>query len=125
VLLAYDAFLTGWSLAHPRYRAQQTRPIVVFVCRDAHTTLACAREGDEVLAGRLGVMGRPAEHWYSAGRDHIFFAEEANMHRGCLKALALPALPPGLRSRLEGRRELELERVSLLPATVVNAARGT
>src|SRR3954465_5017921 len=35
--LAYDAFLTGWSLAHPRYRAQDTRPIVAFVCRDAHT----------------------------------------------------------------------------------------
>ena len=28
--LAYDAFLCGWSLAHPRYRAQGTRPAVVF-----------------------------------------------------------------------------------------------
>ncbi|MCI4337619.1 MAG: replication-relaxation family protein, partial [Thermoplasmata archaeon] len=27
--LAYDAFLCGWSLAHPRYRAQGTRPVVV------------------------------------------------------------------------------------------------
>ena len=29
--LAYDAFLCGWALAHPRYRAQGTRPAVVFV----------------------------------------------------------------------------------------------
>jgi hypothetical protein len=31
-LLAYDAFLCGWALAHPRYQAQSTRPAVVFVC---------------------------------------------------------------------------------------------
>jgi hypothetical protein len=30
--LAYDAFLCGWCLAHPRYRTQGTRPVVVFVC---------------------------------------------------------------------------------------------
>ena len=33
-LLAYDAFLCGWSLAHPRFRTQGTRPAVVFVCPD-------------------------------------------------------------------------------------------
>ena len=73
-LLAYDAFLCGWSLAHPRYRTQGTRPAVVFVCPDAHAALACAREADEALTGRIGVMGTPAEHWYFAGRDHLFFA---------------------------------------------------
>jgi hypothetical protein len=30
--LPYDAFLLRWSLAHPRYRAQDTRPAVVFGC---------------------------------------------------------------------------------------------
>jgi hypothetical protein len=30
--LAYDAFLTGWSFAHPRYRTLATRPVVIFVC---------------------------------------------------------------------------------------------
>ena len=38
--LAYDAFLCGWSLAHPRYRTQGTRPAVVFVCPDPHAALA-------------------------------------------------------------------------------------
>jgi hypothetical protein len=33
-LLAYDAFLCGWSLAHPRFQTQGTRPAVVFVCPD-------------------------------------------------------------------------------------------
>ncbi len=40
---AYDAFLCGWSLAHPRYRAQGTRPVVLFVSPDSHAALACAR----------------------------------------------------------------------------------
>ena len=36
---AYDAFLTGWALAHPRYRTLGTRPVVVFVCpRRPHRT---------------------------------------------------------------------------------------
>ena len=43
--LAYDAFLTGWALAHPRYRTLGTRPVAVFVCRDARTALAYAAGG--------------------------------------------------------------------------------
>jgi hypothetical protein len=112
--LAYDAFLCGWSLAHPRYRTQQTRPAVVLVSRNHHAALACAREADELMTGRIGVMGSPAEHWYYAGRDHVFFAIEADVHHGELWALALPAVPPALRERLAGSRELTLERVSLL-----------
>ena len=57
--LAYDAFLCGWSLAHPRYRAQGTRPAVVFVSPNNHAALACAREADELMTGRIGVMGSP------------------------------------------------------------------
>ena len=113
--LAYDAFLCGWSLAHARYRTQGTRPAVVFVSPNNHSALACAREADELMTGRIGVMGVPAEHWYYAGRDHIFFAAESDIHRGDLSALALPSHPPGLRDRLSGSRELALSRVSLVP----------
>jgi hypothetical protein len=113
--LAYDAFLCGWSLAHARYRTQGTRPAVVFVSPNNHSALACAREADELMTGRIGVMGAPAEHWYYAGRDHIFFAAESDIHRGDLSALALPSHPPGLRDRLSGSRELALSRVSLVP----------
>ncbi len=69
------------------------------------------------MTGRIGVMGAAAEHWYYAGRDHLFFAIEADIHYGELKALALPAQPPGLRERLTGSRELALNRVSLLADT--------
>ena len=48
------------------------------------------------MTGRIGVMGTPAEHWYYAGRDHLFFAVEADIHRGELSALALPPQPPTL-----------------------------
>ena len=112
--LAYDAFLCGWSLAHPRYRAQGTRPVVVFVSPDNHAALACARDADELMTGRIGVMGSTPNHWYYAGRDHVFFGIEADIHHRDLAALALPAHPPGLRERLTGSRELALDRVSLL-----------
>jgi hypothetical protein len=112
--LAYDAFLCGWSLAHPRYRAQGTRPAVVFVSPSSHAALGCARAADELMSGRIGAMGTPAEHWYYAGRDHVFFAIEGDIHTGNLSALALPAYPPGLRERLTGSRELALGGASLL-----------
>jgi hypothetical protein len=121
--LSYDAFLCGWSLAHRRYQTQATRPAVVFVCPDAHAALACAREADTALTGRIGVMGTPPEHWYFPGRDHLFFAIEADLHHRDLSALALPPLPPALRERLTGQRDREVTRVALLPDSVVAAAR--
>jgi hypothetical protein len=118
-LLAYDAFLCGWSLAHPRYRTQGTRPGVMFVCPSPHAAIALAREADQALTGRIGVMGTAAEHWYYPGRDHTFFVIETDVHYGDLSALALPGRPPGLRERLTGARELALERVALLPEPMI------
>jgi hypothetical protein len=118
-LLAYDAFLCGWSLAHRRYQTQGTRPVVVFVCSDPRGTLSLAQAADEAMTGRIGVMGTTPEHWYFAGRDHVFFAAEADLHHHDLSALALPGQPPGLRQRLTGTRELRLERVQLLPETLI------
>ncbi len=119
--LAYDAFLTGWALAHPRYRTLGTRPVVVFVCRDARTALACAREADKAMSGRIGAMGTPAGEWYYAGREHTLFAAEPDLHHRSLSALALPRLPPTLRIKLEGSDQLELGRVELLAPTVLAA----
>jgi hypothetical protein len=111
---AYDAFLCGWCLEHPRYRTQGTRPAVVFVCPTQHAVLACAREADELMTGRIGVMGAPAERWYYPGREHLFFAVEEDIYRGQLTGLALPRQPPGLRERLTGSRELAVEPIGLL-----------
>ncbi|MBV8218709.1 MAG: replication-relaxation family protein, partial [Solirubrobacterales bacterium] len=113
-LRAYDAFLCGWSVAHSRFSAQGTRPVVVLVTRTHRAALAIAREADELMTGRIGRMGAPAEQWYYAGRDHVFFAVEADVHRGELTALKLPAHPPGLRQQLQSSRELGLETVSLV-----------
>jgi hypothetical protein len=112
--LAYDAFLCGWALAHPRYRSQGSRPAVVFVCPNHRATLACAREADELMTGRIGVMGTQAEHWYYAGRDHMFFAVEADIHRSEPAALALQPVPLALRERLLGNREPSLIPVRLI-----------
>jgi hypothetical protein len=66
------------------------------------------------MTGRIGAMGAPAEHCYYAGRDHLFFAVESDIHHGDLVALALPPHPPGLRERITGSRELALGRVNLV-----------
>jgi hypothetical protein len=121
-LLAYDAFLCGWSLEHPRYKTLGTRPVVLFVCRDERTLLGCAKEADAVLTGRVGVMGAPANQWYYAGREHLYFASETDIHSGRLSAFALLSLPPSVRERLNGDRELALEPVALLPKNVVHKA---
>jgi Replication-relaxation/Type IV secretion-system coupling protein DNA-binding domain len=115
--LAYDAFLCGWALAHPRYRAQGSRPAVVFVSPNYHAALACASEADELMTGRIGAMGTPAEHWDYAGREHIFFAVEEDIHRRDLSALALPPQPPILREQLTGSPQLALTKVALLERT--------
>jgi hypothetical protein len=121
--LAYDAFLTGWALAHSRYREQQTRPAVVFVCRDYEALHTLAYSADDAMTARIGATSTPAEFWYYAGRDHLFFALEADIHHGRLDAVALPSCPPGLREPLTGTREMHLERVDLLPYGRVGAAR--
>jgi hypothetical protein len=62
-------------------------------------------------------MGAPAEYWYYAGRHHVFFAVEADIHHGELTAFKLPAHPPGLRQQLLSSRELALEAVALVSKT--------
>jgi hypothetical protein len=121
-LLAYDGFLCGWCLEHPRYKTLGTRPVVLFVCRDERVLLGCAKVADEALTGRVGVMGAPAGQRYYPGREHLFFAEETDIHLGRLNALALPPLPPSVREGLSGDQELGLQPVFLLPQTVVEKA---
>jgi hypothetical protein len=121
-LLAYDAFLCGWCLEHPRYKTLGTRPVVVFTCRDERALLGCAQEADEALTGRIGLMGTPAEQWHYAGREHVLFALEADMHHYRLVAFALPGPPPDVRERLYGDRNLALKPVALLPDTLVAKA---
>jgi hypothetical protein len=67
-------------------------------------------------------MGSPAEQWYYAGREHLYFALETDIHRGRRGAVALPTLPPTVRERLTETRELALEPVALLPETLGSKA---
>jgi hypothetical protein len=121
-MLRYDAFLTGWCTAHRRYQQLATRPVVVVVAAQAEELLDLARRADRVMKGAVGVQGTLPKDWNYHGRRHMFFALEEDIHRGSLAALALPALPPGLRGRL-GDDGLQLQRVGLFPEAMVRAAR--
>jgi hypothetical protein len=119
----YDAFLTAWCMKHRRYRQLGTRPGVVFVCRTAEMAMAYARAADQTLKGSIGVTGsRPQDRYYPA-REHVFFVVERDIHDSQLTALALPALPPGLREALDGASNLSLSRVLLFPERITKAAR--
>lgn len=123
-LARYDAFLTGWSLAHSRYRRLGSRPIVVFASPSPRATLALMQEADEAMIGSVGPLGRPEHEWYFAGRAHTFFATEGDLHHGSLRALQLPPLPRRLREQL-GDESFEATVVNLLPDRVAEAARRT
>jgi hypothetical protein len=121
--LAYDAFLLGWYRLVRRYRDRHNgnRPIVVFVFPDAHSALACAKAADAALTAHLGPLGSdPVDHYYP-GREHIFFAVEADMHRGSPAVIALSPFPPAVRRRMYGHDDPQLERVALLPESVLRA----
>ena len=98
--LRYDAFLTGWALAHPRVRRLGTRPLVVFVSRTEAEMLALMREADEVMRGSVGKLGAPEHEWYFVGRAHVLFVVERDIHRGSLWALKSPPLPRAVRREL-------------------------
>jgi hypothetical protein len=93
----------------------------IFVCSDARTALACAAEADQAMTGRIGVMGAPAQERYYAGRDHVFFAVEPDIHGDSLAAIALPSHPPGVRQHLTGSDQLQITRVELVPHSVARA----
>ena len=98
--------------------------MVAFVCRDERSLLGCAKVADELLTGRIGVMGAPADQWYYPGREHMLFARETDLHGGRLNVFALPSLPPSLRENLTGDSDLSVRPALLLPAAVVDKAGG-
>ena len=87
----------------------------MFVCTTPEMAIAYARAADQTMKASIGVTGSPAQDRYYAGRDHIFFATESDLHNGDLAALALPPLPPHLREALDGASSLPLSRLLLFP----------
>ncbi|WP_304718367.1 replication-relaxation family protein [Conexibacter sp. CPCC 206217] len=103
-LARYDAFLTGWCLAHPRIARLGTRPIVVFTSPNARSMLALMKEADEVMTASIGRLGTPEHEWYFAGRQHTFFAIEGDVHHRSGNVLGLQRLPAQLRRGLGDQR---------------------
>jgi len=58
------------------------------------------RAADKVMTGRIGLLGDPEHAWYYAGREHILFTIEDEIHHGSLRAWKLPELPYAVRVAL-------------------------
>jgi hypothetical protein len=102
-LRRYDALVTGWCRLVERYKTLRTPPVVVFVCEDEDRAQELGRLADGAVTGQIAKAGTEESEWPCPGRRTIFFAAERAVHEGSLTAFQLPALPPLLRERLDGR----------------------
>ncbi len=116
-LIAYDEFLTGWALLHPRVK-KQGRPVVIFVCPDETCRRGLMEAADELVVGRIGQVGMPAHHWRYPGREHLLFTTEQLIHHGSLLAWRLPVLPPDVREA-DGNRTFDEQLVTILPVDIM------
>ena len=120
-LRKYDAFLTGWGLAHPRVQRLHGRPVCLIVCASASRMLETMRHADAAMTAALGRLGRPPGEWCYAGRAHTLFAVESDIHFGSLRAFALPSLPKAVRERDGDEQPPRFTAVGLLPPSIVAA----
>jgi len=97
VLEAYDHLLAGWWRVVGRYQRAGGPPAVVVVCSDGGRARTVAAVADRVVTASLAQIGVDPSRWRRPGREAIRIADEVALHRGDLRALGLPALPPSLR----------------------------
>jgi hypothetical protein len=97
ILEAYDHLLAGWWRVVGRYQRAGGPPAVVVVCSDAGRARTVAAVADRVVTASLAQIGVDPRAWRRPGREAIRIADEVDLHRGDLRTLAPPALPPSLR----------------------------
>ncbi|HWC47858.1 MAG TPA: replication-relaxation family protein, partial [Solirubrobacterales bacterium] len=109
--LDYDAFLTGWWKAHPRYKDLGRPPILFFAVPDAQRASRFIEILDGALTSYLlgpaqtqtreqrsrGVTPQPKRLYL--GRRNIFVCVARDIHQRTLRAWRVPAEPPGERIR--------------------------
>ncbi|MCP9491541.1 MAG: type IV secretion system DNA-binding domain-containing protein [Solirubrobacteraceae bacterium MAG38_C4-C5] len=111
---AYDHFLGGWCLRTRRFGHERaTRPLVVFVARQARAVPALLASADRAMTLGFGAPGRyePSDFEYP-GRAHIAFTCMEWLLAGDGIALRLPDLPPKARG---SETQMRPERVALVP----------
>jgi hypothetical protein len=101
----YDALISCWWRAVPRYQQLGEPPAALFICPDDARARALAERADRELAAAL--IARPGdapESWRYPARERTMFASEPDIHHGNPRALMLPRLP----GRNLALREVEL-----------------
>jgi len=102
-LRRYDLLVSGWHRLLDRYRTLGSPPVVLFLCEDERQALAYIRTADRTVTTRVAEAGTPEVEWPCPGRAGILFAVERDVHLGSLEVLALPELPPEIRTKLHGK----------------------
>ncbi len=97
-LAAYDAFVSGWSQALPRYRRQGSRPRVAVVCASCERAQAAALDAAAVLTATLARIGEDPALWERPGHSQILFAAEPDLHAGDRRAWSAGGNPTTLLS---------------------------
>lgn len=92
-LLRYDALLTAWWRAVPRYRELGEPPAVVFISQDEEDLNALMRLADTEVTGCLANPGDPPIRWRYPGRERMLFVCERDVHDGSAAAHMLPTAP--------------------------------
>jgi hypothetical protein len=111
---AYDHFLGGWCLRTRRFgRELATRPLAVFVARQARAVPALLAGADRAMTLGFGAPGRyePRDFEYP-GRAHTAFTCMEWLLAGHGLALRLPTLPPQVRG---SETQMTPQRVALVP----------
>lgn len=92
--LRYDNFLC-WSWRQTWLARQHAEPFVMFICHDDDHRATFLDVADRQLTGHLWHSSKGVGAQDYAGRDHLLFAIEDQVHSGSAIAARVPAFPPG------------------------------
>ncbi|MBN8867310.1 MAG: hypothetical protein J0H98_07135 [Solirubrobacterales bacterium] len=94
----YDVFQALWWRTVPRFRSAGRPPVVVFIAPSTEILKKQIAIADRVLLAQAGRRRDGPEKWGPpASRNRIFFALEADLHKGSTRMYRVPEATPAER----------------------------
>lgn len=114
-LLRYDALITAWWRAVPRYQELGEPPVVVFVCQHDDDARQLMHLANSQLRGCIQNPGEPSARWRYPGRERAIFVSERDIHERSPRAWMLSAAPGEWRTDGTSFREVQLPILASTP----------